>query len=57
MELEKLIIESVINSIKSGNVCDTVTVLEMALKLIKGLSAWDAEKALMIIFGGAADAE
>lgn len=57
MELEKQIIEYVLESIKNGNVCDTVTVLETALKLINGLSAWDAEKTLKIIFGGAADAE
>lgn len=57
MELEKLIIEYVLKNMDQLNVVSLKVTLENALKLIEGLSSWDAEKALKIIFGGVADAE
>ena len=52
MELEKMILEYAINGIQKINACETVMVLEMCLKLINGLDAWDAKKAVAVLLGG-----
>ena len=57
MELEKLIIEYVLKNMDQLNVVSLKVTLENALALVNGLSTWDAEKALKILFGGVADAE
>lgn len=55
--MEELIIEYTLNGIKGANICETVTVLEIALKLVKALPSWDAERALRVIMGGDESAE
>lgn len=57
MELEKLILEYAINGIQRINTCETVMVLEMCLKLVNGLDAWDAKKAIAVLLGGESIAE
>ena len=55
MELEKMMIEYILKN--ELNVVSLKVTLENALALVNGLSPWDAEKALKILFGGVADAE
>lgn len=57
MELERAIISFILAQLKEVDVITLKEKLEIALQLIDGLSAWDAEKALKIIFGGVKDAE
>lgn len=57
MELERAIISYILAQLKEVDVITLKEKLEIALQLIDGLSAWDAEKALKIIFGGVKDAE
>lgn len=57
MELEKMIIEWVIKNLNDTDLGTLEITLNNALSLINGLSPWDAEKALKILFGGAEVAE
>ena len=57
MELEKMMIEYILKNMDQLNVVSLRVTLENALALVNGLSSWDAEKALKILFGGVADAE
>ena len=57
MELEKMIIEWVIKNLNDTDLGTLEITLNNALSLINGLSPWDAEKALKILFGCVADAE
>ena len=57
MELEKMMIEYILKNMGELNVVSLRVTLENALALVNGLSSWDAEKALKILFGGVADAE
>lgn len=57
MELEKMMIEYILKNMGELNVVSLKVTLENALALVNGLSPWDAEKALKILFGGFADAE
>ena len=56
MELEKMMIEYILKNMGELNVVSLKVTLENALALVNGLSPWDAEKALKILFGGVADA-
>lgn len=55
MELEKMIIEWVIKNLNDTDLGTLEITLNNALSLINGLSPWDAEKALKILFGGDPD--
>ena len=57
MELERMIIDYVLNQINNVDVVALKVNLVTALKLIDSLSPWDAEKALKVIFGGEDSAE
>lgn len=57
MELERLIIDFVLNQLNNVDVVALKVNLVTALKLIDNLSPWDAEKALKVMFGGEANAE
>lgn len=57
MELERLIIDFVLNQLNNVDVVALKVNLVTALKLIDNLSPWDAEKALKVMFGGEVDAE
>ena len=57
MELERLIIDFVLNQLNNVDVVALKVNLVTALKLIDNLSPWDAEKSLKVMFGGEADAE
>ena len=57
MELERAIISYILAQLDVITLKEVKDKLEIALQLIDGLSAWDAEKALKIIFGGVKDAE
>lgn len=57
MELEKMIIEWVLERLQHEDCADIAITLEVALKIVNGLAPWDGEKALKCIFGGVADAE
>ena len=52
-----MIIEWVIKNLSDTDLGTLEITLNNALSLINGLSSWDAEKALKILFGGVADAE
>lgn len=54
MELERAIIHYVLDHFDQTD--QTLAKLQIALELIDGLSPWDAEKALKVMFGGVADA-
>ena len=55
MELEKMIIEWVIKNLNDTDLETLEITLNNALSLINGLSPWDAEKALKVLFGGDPD--
>ena len=57
MELERLIIDFVLNQLNNVDVVALKANLVTALKLIDNLSPWDAEKALKVMFGGEVNAE
>lgn len=57
MELEKMMIEWVLERLQREDCADIAITLEVALNIVNGLSPWDAEKALKCIFGGVANAE
>ena len=52
-----MMIEYILKNMDQLNVVSLRVTLENALALVNGLSSWDAEKALKILFGGVADAE
>lgn len=57
MELERMIIDFVLNQLNNVDVVALKVNLVTALKLIDNLSPWDAEKALKVMFGGEVNAE
>ena len=57
MELERMIICYVLDSLCADDVAELKVNLMTALKLIDNLSPWDAEKALKVMFGGEVNAE
>ena len=57
MELERMIICYVLDSLCADDVAELKVNLMTALKLIDGLESWTAEKVLKVMFGGETDAE
>ena len=57
MELERMIIDFVLNQLNNVDVVALKVNLVTALKLIDGLESWTAEKALKVMFGGEEIAE
>lgn len=57
MEIERLIIDYVLNQLNNVDVVALKVNLVTALKLIDNLSPWDAERALKVMFGGEVNAE
>lgn len=57
MEMEKKILSYVLDALTGQDLSPLIARLEIALAICNGLESWNAEKALNVMFGGAADAE